>query len=139
MGKKNRGPVPCTLCDSSFASIANLEQVGGLLVSPRQFADLSSQHARDKGHRSTPTQVLPVRAQPPTQQPRVEVRTELVPVVRMPRFIWLNAESRVSPSLRPPPTRQYASTVLFLSLHQKTSNGFEIPYLFRPPIVLTLE
>ena len=78
---KNKGSVPCTLCDRTFTSIADMQQVSGFLTSPRNFADFSPQHLRDKRH-NTPAQVPIVEARPPVQQPQVQVQHEPVPAVR---------------------------------------------------------
>ena len=69
------GPVPCTLCDRTFASIADMQQASGFPISSRQFTDFSPQHIRDKRH-DTPTREPPVAAQPPAQQPQTQVQYE---------------------------------------------------------------
>ncbi|KAF9644249.1 hypothetical protein BDM02DRAFT_3122220 [Thelephora ganbajun] len=61
MGKKNKGSIPCALCDYTFASIANMQQ-----------------HRRDK-HPNTLTQAPAAQAQPPAQPPQVQVKNDPVP------------------------------------------------------------
>ena len=42
------GPVPCTLCDRTFASKVGVQQVSGFPMSSRQFTDFSLQHVLEQ-------------------------------------------------------------------------------------------
>ena len=76
MGVKNKGPIPCTLCDSRFASIPNLQQVNCFPTFSGNFTDFSPQHLRDKHGIIVKTQAPPAQAQPPVQEPPVQVKSE---------------------------------------------------------------
>ena len=92
MGKKNKGPIPCTLCDHSFASIPNMQQAGCFPTFPGKHPDFLPQHVRDMHSRaSTPAPAVPVS--PPLQEPQAQVKPE---PVRAPLSFgrWLNAKPR---------------------------------------------
>lgn len=76
MVAKKSGPVPCTLCDSGFASIPNLQQVGRFPTFSGNFTDFSPQHLRDKHGIIVKTQAPPAQTQPPAQEPPVQAKSE---------------------------------------------------------------
>jgi len=76
MGAKNRGPIPCTLCDYRFASIPNLQQVSCFPTFSVKFTDFSPQHVRDKHNINVKTQAPTVQVQPPAQEPKVKAKSE---------------------------------------------------------------
>ena len=115
---KHQGPIPCTLCDRRFTSLPNLRQASSCFPTfPGKFTDFSHQHLRDKHNINTPTQAPAAEAQPPAQEPQVQVEDKPSHTVRTSLFDGQqpSAKARVSPPLSPW-IRQYANIASPISL-----------------------
>jgi len=107
MGVKNRGPIPCTLCDYRFASIPNLQQVNCFPTFSGNFTDFPPQHLRDKHNISVKTQAPPAQAQPPAQEPPVQAKSE--PQVQAKKETQAQAKSELQVQAKSEPQVQAKS------------------------------